>query len=198
MMTPDQGFDLAEASRRISNLLRVGTIESVDLDAARAVARLNDDLSTPALPWLVARAHEEIVWDAPAVGEQVIVLAPMGDLEQAVILGGIYSNGFPAPASEAARTLRVHADGAEDEYDSEAHRRRITLPANGELVVSIGGTTLTLRNGEAEIDAAEVLLGPDGNRQPVARVGDKVMINSGSSAGLNGVIQEGSGAVSAS
>lgn len=197
-MNPDQAFDLAEASRRISNLLRVGTIESVDLESARAVARLNDDLSTPELPWLVARAHEEIVWDAPAVGEQVIVLAPMGDLEQAVILGGIYSNGFPAPSSEASKTLRIHADGGKDEYDSVTRRRRITLPADGELVVSVGDTTLTLRSGVAEIDAAEVLLGPDGGRQPVARVGDKVMINSGSSAGLNGVIHEGSDAVSAS
>ncbi len=197
-MDSRQRFSQAELRRRLFNLVRQGVIESVDHASARAVVRFNEELASPPLPWAVERAHEEIVWDAPAEGEQVLVFSPGGELAQGVILGRLYQQKYPAPSDAPKTGLRQHSDGAKEGYDAETSVKEFDLPVGATLHIKIGETTVTVRDGEAVIDAETILLGSDGDRKEVARKGDKVMINGGSSAGLNGVIHEGSGRVKAS
>jgi phage baseplate assembly protein V len=191
-------YNVAELIRRLSNVLREGKIEEADYEAAKVKVRFSDDLVSGWLRWISGRALEEVVWDAPEVGEQVLVLSPNGDLASGIVLPGLFSDAGLAPSANPDITRREHKDGAIEQYDRAAHRKTIELPDDGELLITIGSTIITAKNGSVEIDAASILLGPPGDRKAVARVGDKVNISAGSSIGLNGVIYEGSSVVSAS
>ncbi|MCY4121643.1 MAG: phage baseplate assembly protein V, partial [Acidobacteria bacterium] len=69
------------------------------------------------------------------VGEQVVVLAPSGDLAAAVALPGIFQVAAPPPSDEETRAVIEFSDGAVISYDVEAHVLRAELPAGGKLDV---------------------------------------------------------------
>ncbi|WP_137681167.1 phage baseplate assembly protein V [Aurantiacibacter suaedae] len=88
---------------RIGDLIRLGTINSVDLAAATAVFRAGD-LTSPPLPWLEwAGAFRS--WSPPSAGEQVLLLCPEADIAAGVIVRGLYSSAAPAPASDASHQI---------------------------------------------------------------------------------------------
>lgn len=130
--------------RALSNLIRYGTVDSVDHQAKRAVVRVGGVLTKP-LPWLAARAGNVSIWSPPSVGEQVMVLAPNGNLGAAAVLAGIFSDASPAPASASADNVVILADdGAEIIYDRAAHKLQATLPAGGTVdLTAPGGVTIT-------------------------------------------------------
>jgi len=130
--------------RLLSNLIRLGTIAEVDHAAARCRVQSGDVLTAP-LPWLSARAGTSAVtWDAPSVGEQVVMLSADGDLCAAVVLTGVYSNAVPAPSASETLHTRHYIDGAVIEYDHAAHALHAMLPAGGTAALSApGGITIT-------------------------------------------------------
>jgi len=141
-------MNLIELHRLLSNLLRVGTIASVDAGAARCRVRIGD-ITTAALPWLAQRAGEAATWSAPTVGEQVLVLSPGGDLSLGLVLPGLYQGTHPAPGSEAGLHRFIAADGAVLEYQESTSTLRATLPGSGRAeLVAPGGISIT---GNVEI-----------------------------------------------
>ncbi len=136
-----------DQTRNLSNLIRLGTVAEVDL-AAAACRVQTGELVTAFLPWLVAAAGDTISWSAPSVGEQVTVLCPEGDTTNALVLRGLYSDQFPAPANSDAVHLLRFADGAELRYDSGSHTLSGTLPSGGTIdLVADGGMTITAAAG---------------------------------------------------
>lgn len=103
-----------EAERRTANLLRLGTILTVDY--AKAVARVQSGgIETDWLPWITPRAGDVKVWSPPKEGEQVIVLAVGGEFTTGVILPSIFANNAP---NSSADEFSVHfPDGAELKYN---------------------------------------------------------------------------------
>ena len=145
----DAAFELSEILRRLANVVRLGAVAEVDLPAARARVRYDtdaagDDILTAWLPWLTLRAGADRTWWAPTVGEQVVVLAPGGELPQAVILPALYREDHPAPADEASKHVTRYGDDIRIEVDTAAHRFGITVPAGGELVLTCGGSRLRM------------------------------------------------------
>ena len=93
-------FELVEVDRRLANIVTLGSIAAVDV--ANAVAQVQiGGILTDWLPWLTARAGNDITWWAPEVGEQVVILSPSGDLAQGVVLPGLYQTAHPAPSNSA-------------------------------------------------------------------------------------------------
>lgn len=141
--------------RQSLNQIRLGTVAEVDL--ARALCRVTTgEIVTDFIPWLVPRAGAVIEWSAPSVGEQVIVLAPSGEVNAAVAVRGIYSNQLPAPTSSETLHLVKYADGALIQYDHGSHALSATLPGGGTAVITAdGGVTvngpLTV-NGDTQIN----------------------------------------------
>ncbi|KAF1072700.1 MAG: hypothetical protein GAK45_00135 [Pseudomonas citronellolis] len=134
--------DLAELSRRLENLIRLGTIALVDLAAARVRVQ-SGELLTGWLPWQSARAGTVREWDPPTAGEQVLVLSPSGQTANGVVITGLFSDLIPANGDRANLHRRTYADGAVIEYDSAAHLLRATLPDGGKTeLVSNGGIHL--------------------------------------------------------
>ena len=99
------------------------------------------DITTDWLPWLTHRASNDTSWWAPEVGEQVIVLAPSGELHQAVIMPSIYQSAHPAidnnHSQEPVRSIEYYCvrtpitNNAVGWPDTHLHRytRRGTLGA---------------------------------------------------------------------
>ena len=173
-------YRLVELARRLSNVVRPGTVAEVDLDAARVRVRYagtpDDPVLTDWLPWIALRAGADAAeWWPPGVGEQAVLLAPNGDLAQAFALPAVYSNESGAPSVEQDLHLTRYADGAEIAYDAAAHHLSATLPegataaieAPGGIAVTgnvaVDGTITATGNIESEAD-----IEADGNVQDSA------------------------------
>lgn len=83
----------AEADRRISNIVKIGTVVSVS--GSRAVVDFGD-FQSPSIPVGQLRAGAIQFWWVPSVGEQVLVAAQSGDMAQAVIVCSIYAGNEPS------------------------------------------------------------------------------------------------------
>lgn len=91
-------FAAAEGDRRTANLIMIGQIVEIDGGTGRARVQVGE-LTTPMIPVAVQRAQGMVTWWMPAEGEQVIVLAPSGDVARAVITQSILKSN--APSSDA-------------------------------------------------------------------------------------------------
>lgn len=125
----EAAFDLAELARRVANIVRLGAVAEVDLGAARARVRYDTEADgTPILsawlPWITTRAGAGRTWWAPEAGEQVVMLAPGGDLPQAVILPALYRDAHPAP-SNAAHHYSVTVPAGSIVFTAGRHRLRL-------------------------------------------------------------------------
>lgn len=96
----------AEHARLIGNLLMIGVVR--ELDEAGSRVRVDaDGMLTDWIPWLERRAGPGMrSWCAPEPGEQVVLACPYGDPGQALVLGSLYQNRFPAPPTHASCSAR--------------------------------------------------------------------------------------------
>lgn len=130
----------------VAQVLRVGSVLSVDLAAGTCTLEIGDPdeqpVATTKIAWGVIRAGETVVWSPPSVGEQVLLFCPDGDIAQAIPFGALYCNAFPAPGGTLREFVRF-GDGAEIGYDPEAHHYDITLPGGATMaIVATGGVTV--------------------------------------------------------
>jgi len=133
---------LGELERRLSNTIRPGTVLEADYAKARIRVTMGDNTSAW-LPWLTSRAGEDRTWHAPEVGEQVIVMAPGGELSAGYVMpGGIYKNDYPANGDKPEISRTTYKDGAILEYDREAHAHLLQLP-EGSATVKVGDDAQT-------------------------------------------------------
>lgn len=142
-MTPHEDIPLDA-----SELIRMGTVASVDLAAGTCTVRYGnpDDedggATTPPIRWAAARAGQTRVWSPPSVGEQVVLLVPDGQIAAAVAMLGIHQDAFP-PAGATAAEVIVFADGARIGYDPVGHALTAILPEGATVqFAATGGTAI--------------------------------------------------------
>lgn len=164
-----------EASRRIANLLRLGTVAEVRLVPTARCRVKTGDLLTDWIPWLTLRAGGKdggSSWWAPAVGEQCLLLSPGGDLLQAIALPGIYSDAMPAPGfTPDTLVFRI------GESSIVMGKNNMTLAAGGAtLHLDKGKVTATTDMVAGGVSLVEhphsgVTSGPDASGPPIATDG---------------------------
>jgi phage baseplate assembly protein V len=169
------GFNLNDLARRLANIIRLGQIFEIDYEAAKARVKIGD-LETDWLPWITSNSGANKDWNPPEIDEQVMILSPCGELNQGVIFPSLYRGNAPENSGNIQSV--TFADGSKISFDR----------AGGNLTLDIKGSANIKVAGNAEIEATNITLkgnvdlgGSGGNA--VARVGDKVKIDSGSSAG---------------
>ena len=165
---------IGELERRLSNTIRPGTVLEADYAKARLRVTMGDNTSAW-LPWLTSRAGEDRTWHAPEVGEQVIVMAPGGELSAGYVMpGGIYKNDYPANADKPEISRTTYKDGAIIEYDREAHTHLLQLP-EGSATVKVGD------DAETEITQSKITakVGSDAKTEITA---SKILAQIGSDA----------------
>ena len=105
-----------ETGRLVNNLVRLGVVTQLQLgNAPRCRVRVDEE-ETSWLPWVSLRAGSEkggTFWWPPEVGEQVLLLSPGGDLAQAVVLPGVFSDHM-APKGKHAGEMRM--DWSESDF----------------------------------------------------------------------------------
>lgn len=174
---------------RLARVIQVGRIDSVDYTTATARVKIVETLTTPR-PWLTRRAAPggDRDWWAPETGEQVLLLAPSGDLTAAVILPSLYQDSAAEPADRGTVHRTLYADGAVIDYDRAAHTLSAVLPAGGRVIVT-APDRVAIETGDAVVTANTVLVQSDSidlaasGGPAVARIGDEVAVGAGSSAG---------------
>ncbi len=127
--------DSADLARRVANLLRLGTVDEADYEKARVRVAIGK-VKTGWLPWITLRAGPDATWWAPELGEQVLVLAPCGNLGQGIVLGALYQQAFPAPASSADISTARWKDGTTVIYDRAAHRLTVNCVGEVDLIAA--------------------------------------------------------------
>ncbi len=135
-----------EADFDPSELIQIGTVQSVDFAAARCIVAVGDT-ETPPLPWMESRMGETRIWSPPSEGEQVLLICMDGELAGGVVLRGIPSDAFP-PAGDSAEEVLLFKDGARIAYDADAHRLTAQLPAGSAIEVTADTVTI---NGDVTI-----------------------------------------------
>lgn len=131
------------------------------------------------MPWTTARAGYDGEWWAPELDEQVVVLAPSGNLAQGIIVGSLFRGALtfdsqadkiiardPTPnASEIEKQIhkRVYKDGSTITYDRNKHslssviktapdaskETSTTITANESIVLTAGSTKVTINQDGA-------------------------------------------------
>lgn len=137
-------LDTVELSRRLENVVMLGTIAEVDHAAARCRVAAGDLLTAP-VPWIAQRAGDARTWWAPSVGEQVLLLSPGGNPARGVVLPAVYATAHPAPSEQGDTShLAIYPDGAVIFYDPQSHVLSVTLPVGGKVQVAApGGVEVT-------------------------------------------------------
>lgn len=132
-------FEHTEASRRIANVIRYGIVKETDYEKALIRVELQDgELLTDWIPWVTLRAGNDKFWWAPEEGEVMLLLAPSGELANAVALPAAFSNQNQN-AAEPTVQRQTFDDGTVIEYDRAAHRYTIDATASqSEVIVKAG------------------------------------------------------------
>lgn len=146
-------FAITELDRRVASLIRFGTVSEADYDQARVRVSMGE-AESHWLPWLTMRAGGDRTWWAPEVGEQVLVLAPSGELAQGVVLGSLYQSAHPAPASSPDVDRREYKDGAVLEYNRKTHHLKAVIPGSTELETQ--GNIVAASQTEISITAPQI------------------------------------------
>ncbi|SPJ35252.1 phage baseplate assembly protein V [Kushneria phyllosphaerae] len=148
-----------ELARLMQNMIRLGTVAEIDHAAAR-VRVTTGDLLTEWLPWCETRAGRTQTWNPPTVGEQVLLLAPGGELAGAVVLGAINSNANPAPTDDPNLTRWDMPDGAVIEYDHAGQHLRADLPGSAAITAPAGVTVTGPVTIKGPLHVTEVITTP--------------------------------------
>lgn len=118
--------NINEILRLLRNLIRIGTVSAVNLDDG--LCRVDTGNNTTSwLHWLAARTGRTRSWNAPSVGEQVLVLCMGGELDTGFVLPGVFSDDNPAPSASANALHWSFPDGAVIEYEPENGALKATV-----------------------------------------------------------------------
>jgi phage baseplate assembly protein V len=148
-------YDLGELDRRLANIVRIGTIAQLDEVNAQVKVKIDDGLTTAWLPWVTARAGNTRTWSAPRVGEQVVLMAPSGELDQGVVLPSIYQDSYGAPASSKDQETTVYPDGTTVDYNSATNTFTMTVAGAARVIVNCKEATV---NAETSVTLATPLV----------------------------------------
>ena len=136
-----------EIVRRLENLVRMGTVEQVRHGAPARCRVRAGELLTNWVPWIALRAGGSAKgrrWSPPAVGEQCLLLAPGGDLGNAVALPGIYSDAMPQ--GSVAEDMDRTDWSATDYMEHDRATGRLVIDCAQEIEFRIGGERRLLIN----------------------------------------------------
>lgn len=142
-------YTLAEMWRRMNNMIRRGTVHSVQLKPPRVRVTFgtdpvnNTEHVTAWLPWYTRADAGVQSWSVPAVGCPATVLSEGGDLRNGVVLVGLITDDQTPAGESGDEYVTRYGNGAGVSYSTTENAMAISLPAGGKLsVVCQGGAAL--------------------------------------------------------
>ena len=99
----------ADANRRLENIVRFGTIKTINPSKPipRVIVNLGD-IETPEIRCLNIRSGDDATWDMPSANEECVVISPCGDIgPTSFVLYGFYNDDHPAPSDDLNKKIRM-------------------------------------------------------------------------------------------
>jgi phage baseplate assembly protein V len=149
-------WGLSEVERRLANMVKIGVISAVDHDAKKIRVEAGG-MNSAWLPWPVEMGRNFRRWRPLREGQQVIMVAPSGELAQAAVIGMLYSSSLDAPDSNPDLDLTLFDDSTRVQYDSAAHQLDVDLGSSS-LAMNRDSITMTSNGSTIEMDAAGIRL----------------------------------------
>jgi phage baseplate assembly protein V len=146
---PDQSP--TEQLRLMANIVRTGRIEAVDTQAARCRVR-SGELLTDWLPWIALAAGgpgQARHWRAPAINEECVLLAPGGDLAQALVLPGLFCDDMPQGST--AGDVERHDFGPGEFWEHDRAAGTLVFNIASSIAFKVGDSTLTITPDSATL-----------------------------------------------
>lgn len=149
----------ADINRRLENLIRFGTIKTVNPSKPIPLVTVDlDDIVTPEIRFFNARSGDDSTWDPPSLDEEVMVISPCGEIgPTSVVFYGLYNNEHPSPSDELNKKIRVFSDGCIISYDIATHHLSAILPPTGTIEVTANGGVTVNANGGVTVNANDGL-----------------------------------------
>lgn len=139
---PDQSP--TEQLRQMNNIVRTGRVEAVNPRLARCRIRTGE-LLTDWLPWLTLAAgggNQVRHWRVPAIHEECLLLAPGGDLAQAIALPGLFCEDMPQNAG--AEDLERHDFSSSDYWEYDRKGGSLVFDIASRIQLKVGASLLTI------------------------------------------------------
>lgn len=128
----------------MNNIVRTGRVEAVNPSIARCRVRTGQ-LLTDWLPWLTLAAGgtgQARHWRVPAVNEECLLLAPGGDLAQALVLPGLFCQDMPQNA--AAGDVERHDFSGTDFWEHNRGEGTLVFEIANCIQLKVGASLLTI------------------------------------------------------
>ena len=142
----------------IAQLVRVGFVVGRQPERHRVRVELRDtvtrSLVTAWLPVLVSRASQDMEFDLPDIGDQVLCLFSGLGLEEGWVLGSMYGRQAP-PVSSGDKWHRTFSDGTTLEYDRAAHKLKASV--QGDIEIEATGNLQAVLQGSGAVKASGTL-----------------------------------------
>lgn len=133
----NNAFEVAELDRRMGDLVKIGKIIEADYSGDIPLFKVRvGRLSTNWLPSLAIRAGGDRSSWQYEVDEQVVLLSPSGNLDQAIIIGALNQKAQASVAASADVHRTEYKDGAVIEYNRATHRLFASLPVGGKVEIT--------------------------------------------------------------
>jgi len=130
---------ISKLEEKVNNIIRYGTIIEVDVANNLVVVELENKLPTLPISYFVNSSGNATVYFAPKIGDQVIVIAQNGNINQRVAMPSIYKGNIA---------------GGSDEWRLEF--------SSGSIIYKEGKLEIKAK-GEVKLEAEKVILnGEDG------------------------------------
>lgn len=159
-MTDQQITDL------MAQIIRVGFVNARQPEKMRVKVTITDtttsELVTDWLPVLCPRANQDMQYDLPDEGDQVLCLFLPYGLEQGFVIGAMYGKQQP-PVQSGDKWHRVFKDGTILEYDREEHKLTanvqgdVEITATGNLDAKVQGNVSSQSQGPTSVSSSQQL-----------------------------------------
>lgn len=127
-------YEHTDSSRRVNNLIRYGVVKETNYEQGLIRVEMQDgEVLSDWIPWVTLRAGKDKFWWAPEQGEVMLVLAPSGELANAVALPAAFSNQNQNGDRETIQR-QTFDDGTVIEYDRQSHTYNIDASASSSTV----------------------------------------------------------------
>ncbi|WP_067096182.1 phage baseplate assembly protein V [Marinomonas atlantica] len=122
-------FIVRDLQRRLANMIRRGTIHSVDFESNPPLVKVEykKDVISGWLPWVAGRVGHAATWEPIKVGEPVLILSESGEMSAGVVLPSFPSIEMSLPDNKATTHVTRYEDGTTVTYDREAHKLTVDV-----------------------------------------------------------------------
>lgn len=153
--------NIAELLRLINNLIRIGTIAKISYGDPAVnppvppLVRVQcGELLTGWIRWIESRAGTTRTWCPPTLGEQVVIIAPGGDLNTAFVLTGLFSERHRAPSDHGEHFHAVMPDGATVDYNHV--EKHLTFNTPGDITITAKGDIRITAQGDLHLKGSKI------------------------------------------